>query len=111
MRARSDLARAMQAVMASVDVVMLPTAEPAGRLEPIAPETLFTNASYMTAFNVGGNPALSICCGFNDAGLPFSLQIAGRLFDEQTVLRAGDAYERATPWRERRPALVTPVEV
>jgi aspartyl-tRNA(Asn)/glutamyl-tRNA(Gln) amidotransferase subunit A len=111
MRARSDLARAMQAVMASVDVMMLPTGEPAGRLEPIAPETLFTNASYMTPFNVGGNPALSICCGFNEAGLPFSLQIAGRLFDEQTVLRAGDAYERATPWRERRPALVTRVKV
>jgi aspartyl-tRNA(Asn)/glutamyl-tRNA(Gln) amidotransferase subunit A len=110
MRARTDLARAMQAVMAGVDVIMLPTAEPAKRLEPIPPQSLFTRTSYMTAFNVGGNPALSICCGFNDAGLPFSLQIVGRLFDEQTVLRAGDAYERATPWRERRPALVTRVE-
>jgi aspartyl-tRNA(Asn)/glutamyl-tRNA(Gln) amidotransferase subunit A len=110
MRARTDLARAMQAVMAGVDVIMLPTAEPAKRLEPIPPQALFTRTSYMTAFNVGGNPALSICCGFNDAGLPFSLQIVGRLFDEQTVLRTGDAYERATPWRERRPALVTCVE-
>jgi aspartyl-tRNA(Asn)/glutamyl-tRNA(Gln) amidotransferase subunit A len=110
MRARTDLARAMQAVMAGVDVIMLPTAEPAKPLEPIPPQALFTRTSYMTAFNVGGNPALSICCGFNDAGLPFSLQIVGRLFDEQTVLRTGDAYERTTPWRERRPALVTRVE-
>jgi aspartyl-tRNA(Asn)/glutamyl-tRNA(Gln) amidotransferase subunit A len=110
MRARTDLARAMQAVMAGVDVIMLPTAEPAKRLEPIPPQALFTHTSYMTAFNVGGNPALSICCGFNEAGLPFSLQIVGRLFDEQTVLRTGDAFERATPWRERRPALVTRVE-
>jgi aspartyl-tRNA(Asn)/glutamyl-tRNA(Gln) amidotransferase subunit A len=109
MRQRTDLARAMQAVMADVDVMMLPTSEPAGRLEPISPATLFTRTSYMTAFNVGGNPALSVCCGFSDAGLPFSLQIVGRLFDEQTVLRAGDAYERATPWRERRPVLVTQV--
>ena len=38
--------------------------------------------------------------------MPFSLQIVGRLFDEATVLRAGDAYEKATPWRDRRPALV-----
>ena len=36
-------------------------------------------------------------------GLPFSLQIVGRLFDEATVLRAGDAYEKATPWRDKRP--------
>jgi aspartyl-tRNA(Asn)/glutamyl-tRNA(Gln) amidotransferase subunit A len=105
MRARTDLARAMQAVMATVDVMMLPTGEPAGRLVPVPPESLFTRTSYMTAFNVGGNPALSICSGFNEAGLPFSLHIVGRLFDEPTVLRAGDAYERATPWRERRPTL------
>ena len=39
-------------------------------------------------------------------GMPFSLQIVGRLFDECTVLRAGDAYEKATPWRDRRPVLL-----
>jgi aspartyl-tRNA(Asn)/glutamyl-tRNA(Gln) amidotransferase subunit A len=106
MRQRTDLARAMQAVMASVDVLMLPTAEPAGKLEPVPPETLFTKTSYTTAFNVGGNPALSICSGFAENDMPFSLQIVGRLFDEATVLRAGDAYERATAWRDRRPVLV-----
>jgi aspartyl-tRNA(Asn)/glutamyl-tRNA(Gln) amidotransferase subunit A len=106
MRQRTDLARAMQAVMASVDVLMLPTAEPAAKLEPVPPETLFTKTSYMTAFNVGGNPALSICSGFAENDMPFSLQIVGRLFDEATVLRAGDAYEHATPWRDRRPVLV-----
>jgi aspartyl-tRNA(Asn)/glutamyl-tRNA(Gln) amidotransferase subunit A len=105
MRMRTDLARAMQAVMSTVDVLLLPTSEPAGLLEPLAPETLFTKISFMTAFNVGGNPALSICNGFNEAGLPFSLQIVGRLFDEATVLRVGDAYERVTPWRQRRPQM------
>lgn len=105
MRARTELARAMQATMATVDLMMLPTAEPAGKLEAVDPETLFTKLSYTTAFNVGGNPALSVCCGFAETGLPFSLQIVGRLFDEATVLRAGDAYERATPWRAERPAL------
>jgi len=108
LRARTDLARAMQAAMATVDVMMLPTAEPAGKLEPVDPETLFTKLSYTTAFNVGGNPALSVCCGFAETGMPFSLQIVGRLFDEATVLRAGEAYERATPWRDRRPALLAP---
>jgi aspartyl-tRNA(Asn)/glutamyl-tRNA(Gln) amidotransferase subunit A len=48
---------------------------------------------------------LSVCSGFDARGLPFSLQIAGKLFDEATVLRAGHAYEKATPWRDGRPAL------
>jgi aspartyl-tRNA(Asn)/glutamyl-tRNA(Gln) amidotransferase subunit A len=105
MRLRTDLARAMQAVMATVDLLMLPTSEPAGRLEPVPPSSLFTKTSFMTPFNVGGNPALSVCSGFAGTGMPFSLQIVGKLFDEATVLRAGDAYERATPWRDRRPVL------
>jgi aspartyl-tRNA(Asn)/glutamyl-tRNA(Gln) amidotransferase subunit A len=48
---------------------------------------------------------LSFCNGFNDSGLPLSLQIVGRHLDEATVLRIGHAYERATPWRKRRPPL------
>jgi aspartyl-tRNA(Asn)/glutamyl-tRNA(Gln) amidotransferase subunit A len=104
-RLRTDLARAMQKVMTTVDLVMLPTTEPAGKLEPVPPASLFTKLSFMTPFNVGGNPALSVCSGFNQQGLPFSLQIAGRLFDDATVLRAGDAYEKATPWRDKRPSL------
>jgi aspartyl-tRNA(Asn)/glutamyl-tRNA(Gln) amidotransferase subunit A len=106
MRMRTDLARAMQAVMATIDVLMLPTNEPAGKLEPIPPASLFTRSSFTTPFNTGGNPALSVCSGFAENGMPFSLQIVGKLFDEPTVLRAGDAYERATPWRDQRPVLV-----
>jgi aspartyl-tRNA(Asn)/glutamyl-tRNA(Gln) amidotransferase subunit A len=86
---------------------MLPTAEPAGRLQPVHPASTFTQPSY-TSPTVADNPALSVCSGFDEAGLPFSLQIVGKLFDEATVLRAGDAYERATPWRQRRPALSVP---
>ena len=105
LRARTDLARATQDEMAKVDVIMLPTREPAGRLQPVHPASTFTQPSYTSPFSVAGNPALSVCSGFDEAGLPFSLQIVGRLFDEATVLRAGDAYERVTPWRHRRPEL------
>jgi aspartyl-tRNA(Asn)/glutamyl-tRNA(Gln) amidotransferase subunit A len=108
LRARTDLARATQDALAKVDVIMLPTGEPAGRLQPVHPASTFTQPSYTSPFSVAGNPALSVCSGFNEAGLPFSLQIVGRLFDEVTVLRAGDAYERATPWRQRRPPLNSP---
>ncbi len=103
MRLRTELARSLQSVLSTVDLLMLPTAEPAGKLEPVHPSTLFTRPSLTAAFNIGGNPALSVCSGFDARGLPFSLQIVGRLFDEPTVLRAGDAYEKATPWRDKRP--------
>src|SRR5215471_13899862 len=43
--------------------------------------------------------------GFTPAGLPLSLQLVGRPFDEVTVLRAAHAYETATNWRSRRPSL------
>jgi aspartyl-tRNA(Asn)/glutamyl-tRNA(Gln) amidotransferase subunit A len=105
LRARTDLARAMQDAMVKVDIIMLPTSEPAERLQPEHPASTLTQPSYTSPFSVAGNPALSVCCGFDEAGLPFSLQIVGRLFDEATVLRAGDAYERVTPWRQRRPEL------
>lgn len=105
MRLRSELVRSLQSVLSTVDLLMLPTGEPAGKLEPVAPSTLFTRPSFTSPFNVGGNPALSICSGFDTRGLPFSLQIVGKLFDEATVLRAGDAYEKATPWRDKRPTL------
>jgi aspartyl-tRNA(Asn)/glutamyl-tRNA(Gln) amidotransferase subunit A len=105
MRVRTDLARAMQQIFSTIDLMLLPTAEPAGKLEPVPPESLFTKKSFTTAFNVSGNPALSICSGYAENGLPYSLQIVGRLFDEPTVLRAGDAYEKATTWRGIRPML------
>ena len=54
-------------------------------------------------FNLSGQPALTVPCGFDREGLPIGLQIAGRPFDEVTVLRIGAAYEATTTWSERRP--------
>ena len=59
-----------------------------------------------TPFNVLGGPAMTVCNGFSCDGLPLSLQIIGRPFDDAAVLRIGHAYEKATPWRDRRPNLV-----
>jgi aspartyl-tRNA(Asn)/glutamyl-tRNA(Gln) amidotransferase subunit A len=59
-----------------------------------------------TPFNVTAGPALVQCIGYSDAGLPLSMQVVSRPFDEQAVFRVAHAYEKATPWRDRRPALV-----
>jgi Asp-tRNA(Asn)/Glu-tRNA(Gln) amidotransferase A subunit family amidase len=54
-------------------------------------------------FNVTGQPALSVPCGFTAARLPIALQIVGKPFDEATILQVGHAYEVHTDWHERRP--------
>jgi aspartyl-tRNA(Asn)/glutamyl-tRNA(Gln) amidotransferase subunit A len=62
--------------------------------------------SLLTAWNVTGQPVLQLPNGFGKNGLPLGMQILGRPFGEQTIIRIGDAYERATEWHTRRPALV-----
>jgi aspartyl-tRNA(Asn)/glutamyl-tRNA(Gln) amidotransferase subunit A len=56
--------------------------------------------------SVAGLPALSLPCGFDRSGLPIGLQLIGRPFGEATLLRIGQAYERATSWSDRRPPLL-----
>ena len=58
---------------------------------------------YTRAHNLTGLPAVSIPCGMTTTGLPIGMQLAGRAYDEQTVLRVAHAYEQATPWHEKRP--------
>jgi aspartyl-tRNA(Asn)/glutamyl-tRNA(Gln) amidotransferase subunit A len=68
-------------------------------------EANFAAPPLTNPWNVAQLPALSLCHGFSANGLPLSMQIAGRPFDEATVFRAGHAYERATTWRARRPVV------
>lgn len=58
---------------------------------------------FTPVFNLTGNPAASVPCGFSEDGLPISFQIVGGMEDEVTVLSASAAYEKARPWTLRRP--------
>jgi aspartyl-tRNA(Asn)/glutamyl-tRNA(Gln) amidotransferase subunit A len=58
---------------------------------------------YTRPFNLNGSPAITLPCGFSNDGLPIGFQLAGRPFDEETVLRVAHAYEQATEWHLRRP--------
>ncbi|MSO91849.1 MAG: amidase [Rhodospirillales bacterium] len=55
--------------------------------------------------NYLGLPAITVPCGFTQNGLPTGFQMVGRPFDEATLFRAASAYERATDWHTREPAL------
>lgn len=61
--------------------------------------------SHCMPFNLTGQPALSIPCGFTDDNIPIGLQIVGTPFDEPTVLRIGKAYESATAWHLKAPPI------
>jgi aspartyl-tRNA(Asn)/glutamyl-tRNA(Gln) amidotransferase subunit A len=56
-------------------------------------------------FNISGVPTISVPCGFTSSGLPIGLQLAGRPFDEATVLGVAYAYEQATEWHNKRPPI------
>jgi aspartyl-tRNA(Asn)/glutamyl-tRNA(Gln) amidotransferase subunit A len=55
--------------------------------------------------NLAGIPGISIPCGFDKAGLPIGLQILGRHFDEESLIRTAYAYEQQTDWHKKRPGL------
>ena len=114
LRVRQVMKEAWRRLFDQVDAVIAPAvASPAtkvgqktvtwsdGTEEPITP--LFVRLS--APANVTGLPAMAVPCGFTQAGLPVGFQVIGRPFDEMTVIRIGDAYQRMTDWHTRAPAL------
>ncbi len=108
-RWRTVMQQEFRDTLTQVDVLLTPTSpSPAGTFEESGAATLETTlrrTGFTGPFNSTGLPAISICCGFTGDGLPIGLQIAGRAFDELTILRVAHTYEKATPWREKRPAV------
>ncbi len=110
---KRDYCAAIHRMFQSWDYFIMPTASvaafPANLLQP--PDwpqhewDWFSWAEFTYPFNFAGNPAASIPCGMTRAGLPIGLQIVGRRFDDLGVLQASAAFEKARPWRERRPPL------
>jgi aspartyl-tRNA(Asn)/glutamyl-tRNA(Gln) amidotransferase subunit A len=105
-RLRARLSEEMYAVLAGVDLLATPTmAGTAPAFATVLDPNFPFARSNMAPFNMTGLPTLALPCGFAPDGLPISLQLTGRAFDEATVLRAGHAYEQATDWHRRRPAI------
>ena len=105
-RRRRELRAELQAAMARLDLV-LTAAQPteAPKIDEVPDWDVGQKPSFTMPFNVAGYPAISICSGFGEGGLPVAIQLVGKPFQEATVLRAADAFEKATPNRARRPAL------
>lgn len=103
-RWRRKLTSDMEQALETCHALLLPTTgATAGPIENVTPTAFFERPSFTAPANVTGLPALNVCCGFDPNGLPIGMQLIGRRFDEMRLLKIGDAYERATAWRGRRP--------
>jgi aspartyl-tRNA(Asn)/glutamyl-tRNA(Gln) amidotransferase subunit A len=107
-RVRTLFRREFERVFGEVDLLVTPTTPtPAFRLgEKVAdPLAMYLNDVFTIPAPMAGLPAISVPGGFSRAGLPIGLQLTAKPFDEATLFRAAGAYEAATDWRARRPAL------
>ena len=93
---------------AEVDVLIGPTSPtPAFKLgeKTADPLAMYLSDIYTITTNLAGIPGLSIPCGLTKSGLPIGLQLLASAFGEETLLRAGRVFERATDWHTRRPGV------
>ena len=105
---RTLIKRDFEQVFEEVDLLVAPvTPTPAFQLgEKIEdPLQMYLSDLYTISASLAGIPAISIPSGFSQNGLPIGLQIMGRPFEEETLLRAARAYEMVTNWRKKRPAI------
>jgi aspartyl-tRNA(Asn)/glutamyl-tRNA(Gln) amidotransferase subunit A len=112
-RSRLAIKNAFKQAMRDVDVLVTPT-QPTTALKigqitsriGAREESVFAvSARFCAPFNISGLPAISVPCGFSPEGMPIGLQIIGKPFDEETVLRIADAFERSTQWHLKHPAI------
>ncbi len=92
--------------MADLDILITASAPAeAPKITEVPKWGMLEKPGFTMPFNITGLPALSVCTGYGAGGLPVSMQIVGKPFQEATVFRAGHAYETATPWRATRPPM------
>ncbi|MGK2965694.1 MAG: amidase [Tepidiformaceae bacterium] len=109
-RVRAWGVKELTKLMAGLDAIVMPTSGAAAvLLDGLSSESQFTTPNYTRYWNAVGFPALSIPMGFNANGMPLSLQIAGKAFDESATFRIGDAYQQLTDWHLKVPAMAQAV--
>jgi aspartyl-tRNA(Asn)/glutamyl-tRNA(Gln) amidotransferase subunit A len=108
LQVRTLLRRDYEQAFERVDVVAMPASPtPAFRLgeKTADPLQMYLTDIFTVSANLAGLPGISVPCGFAEARLPVGLQLTGKMFDEATILRVADAYERMTAWHKDTPPL------
>jgi amidase len=113
-RVRSEVSASIEAMLGTVDALVCPSMANSARVKEADPFDEETDESWSAnvrndihtqPFNFSGSPTLSVPCGFSADGLPLSVQFVGRRLSESVLCRIGHAYEQATPWRSKHPAI------
>jgi len=108
---RADMHNAVRGFFSKFDLLLTPTVTvPPFTLDVTSPQEIaglpvgpWRWIAFTFPWNLTGQPAATIPCGWTGDGLPMGLQIIGPRYDEATVLRASRAFEEAAPWADRRP--------
>ncbi len=108
LKVRTLIKRDFDRAFEKVDLLATPTAPTAAfrlgeKLED--PLTMYLSDILTISVNLAGVPALSLPCGFTRSGLPIGMQLIAKPFGEETLFRAGAAYEQAAGWHLREPKL------
>ena len=104
-RERRTIMGEMRELYRRYDLFLTANSSAAPRLDKHDVLSFWKQPNLTSPFNCTGGPALAVLCGFTQAGLPLSMQIAGRPFDDARVLAAGHAYEQASGWSKKHPRL------
>ena len=109
-QARTLISESLAKTFTTIDVLVTPTTPQTAAAgvfakAPQDQKVARSGVGFLAPFNLTGSPAISIPGGFNRASLPIGLQLVGRAFEEDTILRSAHSYQGATDWHQRRPPL------
>jgi aspartyl-tRNA(Asn)/glutamyl-tRNA(Gln) amidotransferase subunit A len=112
-RARVAIKAAFREALRDVDVILTPTqpttalkvGQSTSRIGAREESVFAVSARFCAPLNLSGLPAASVPCGFSPEKMPIGLQIIGKPFDEATVLKVADAFERNTEWHTKYPPI------
>jgi aspartyl-tRNA(Asn)/glutamyl-tRNA(Gln) amidotransferase subunit A len=103
---RHELIAAVTQASREVDILLVANSmDPPCRIDDTDAIARTYTRQARNVFSLTGQPAIALMCGLSSQGLPLSVQLAARPHDEAMLLRAGAAYERATQWPRRHPAV------
>jgi aspartyl-tRNA(Asn)/glutamyl-tRNA(Gln) amidotransferase subunit A len=106
MQRRGLLIDAVNHLFNDYDVLLVANSmDPACRIDDEAEVVRTYTRQARMPFNLTGHPALAVMTGMSSGGLPLSMQLVGKSFNERMVLRVGAAYEQATHWHAKHPEL------
>ena len=105
---RTLIKKDFEDVFKNIDVVVTPTSPTAAFKigeKTADPLQMYLSDIFTISVNLAGVPGISIPCGFTSGNLPIGLQLIGKHFDEESILKVAHAYEQSTDWHKRRPGL------